>query len=109
MCLQGNTWTSTKYNQTMRSSIKLPKSMRSLSNRLHSFVKHCGQVSLALGCFALCLTAQAVSPAPDGGYPGGNTAEGQSALLSLVTGTYNTAVGVFSLELNTVGKFNTAV
>ena len=42
--------------------------------------------------------AHAVSPSPDGGYPGGNTAEGQQALLSLTTGTYNTAVGLFSLE-----------
>ena len=30
--------------------------------------------------------AQALSPAPDGGYPGGNTAEGQNALFSLTTG-----------------------
>ena len=30
--------------------------------------------------------AKAVSPLPDGGYPGGNTAEGQNALLSLTTG-----------------------
>jgi trimeric autotransporter adhesin len=51
---------------------------------------------------------QAVSPPPDGGYPGGNTAEGQNALLSLSTGTYNTAVGLFSLTSNTEGKFNTA-
>jgi hypothetical protein len=62
----------------------------------------------------LCLAAvdpnlQAVVPAPDGGYPGGNTAEGQSALLSLTTGTYNTAVGVYSLLSNTTGKFNTGV
>ena len=32
-------------------------------------------------CFALFQTAHAVSPPPDGGYPGGNTAEGQDALL----------------------------
>ena len=32
--------------------------------------------------------AQALSPAPDGGYPGRNTAEGQNALFSLTTGTY---------------------
>jgi len=37
--------------------------------------------------------AQAVSPPPDGGYPGGNTAEGQGALLSLTDGAFNTAVG----------------
>ena len=58
---------------------------------------------------ALAPGAQAISPAPDGGYPGGNTAEGQSALLSLATGTYNTAVGFFSLTSNTQGQFNTAV
>jgi hypothetical protein len=62
----------------------------------------------------LCLAAvgpnvQAVVPAPDGGYPGGNTAEGQNALLSLTTGTYNTAVGWLSLGSNTTGPFNTAI
>ena len=40
----------------------------------------------------------AVSPPPDGGYPGGNTAEGQSALLSLTSGTFNTAIGFLSLS-----------
>ena len=63
----------------------------------------------ALGYFALLPTAQAVLPPPDGGYPGGNTAEGQSALLSLTSGTFNTAVGVFSLLSNTEGSFNTAI
>src|SRR5438874_11848873 len=53
--------------------------------------------------------AQAISPPPDGGYLGGNTAEGQNALLSLTTGTYNTAVGLFSLRTNTEGNFNTAI
>ena len=41
-------------------------------------------------CFALFQTAQAVSPPPDGGYPGGNTAEGQNALFSLTAGNVNT-------------------
>jgi trimeric autotransporter adhesin len=65
----------------------------------------------ALACFALCPTAQAVVPAPDGAYPGNNTAEGQNALLSLnvTTGTNNTAVGFFSLKSNVQGQFNTAV
>ena len=36
---------------------------------------------------------QAVSPAPDGGYPNGNTAEGLNALFSLTTGALNTALG----------------
>jgi len=52
---------------------------------------------------------QAVVPAPDGGYPGGNTAEGSSALLSLTSGTYNTAIGLSSLTKNLVGNFNTAI
>jgi hypothetical protein len=64
---------------------------------------------VALVCFGLLPTAQAVSPAPDGGYPGGNTAEGQSALLSLTTGGFNTAVGFFSLRSDTTGALNTAV
>src|SRR6266540_5308273 len=37
-------------------------------------------ITLALFCLGLLPKAQAVSPPPDGGYPGGNTAEGQSAL-----------------------------
>jgi hypothetical protein len=53
--------------------------------------------------------AQAVSPAPDGGYPGGNTAEGQNALLSLTTGGFNTAVGWLSLRSDMTGQLNTAV
>ena len=62
----------------------------------------------ALGLLALSQIAQGVSPAPDGGYAGGNTAEGQSALFSLTTGVYNTAVGIFSLKSNATGNFNTA-
>lgn len=63
---------------------------------------------LTLALFALSPMAQAVSPPPDGGYPGGNTAEGQNALLSLTTGGYNTAVGYLSLTSNTTGLLNTA-
>jgi uncharacterized coiled-coil protein SlyX len=63
---------------------------------------------IVLGWCALSPLLQAVVPAPDGGYPGGNTAEGSSALLSLTTGTYNTALGFFSLRGNTTGNFNTA-
>ena len=64
---------------------------------------------LTFACIALVSTAQAVVPAPDGGYPGGNTAEGQSALLSLTTGGFNTAVGYLSLGSGTTNSFNTAI
>src|SRR5438270_6322103 len=66
-------------------------------------------ITLVLVCFALPQMVHAVSPAPDGGYPGGNTAEGQNALFSLTTGGYNTAVGFLSLRSNTTSPFNTAV
>jgi hypothetical protein len=66
-------------------------------------------ITIALVCFALSPKAQAVSPAPDGGYPGGNTAEGQSALFSRTTGGYNTAVGFLSLRSDTTGQLNTAI
>src|SRR6516164_231559 len=66
---------------------------------------------LALACFALSPSAQAVVPAPDGGYPNNNTAEGSGALFSLTTGTDNTAIGFAALYSNTGGNGwgNTAV
>ncbi len=66
-------------------------------------------VSLLLACFAVLPRVEAVSPAPDGGYPGGNTAEGQNALFSLTTGGFNTAVGYYSLRSDTTKSFNTAL
>ena len=53
--------------------------------------------------------AQAVSPPPDGGYPGANTAEGDLALLFLTTGTFNTGVGFLTLASNTSSSYNTAL
>jgi uncharacterized coiled-coil protein SlyX len=66
-------------------------------------------ILLALVFFVLLQRTQAVSPPPDGGYPGQNTAEGQSALLHLAGGTYNTALGWSSLGFNVTGNLNTAV
>src|SRR5260370_5818484 len=66
-------------------------------------------ITLALACFALSPTARAVNPAPDGGYPGQNTAEGDAALFGLTSGGDNTAVGFSALFKNTTGYFNTAV
>jgi hypothetical protein len=65
-------------------------------------------LAIALACFALSPTVQAVSPAPDGGYPGENTAEGTDALFSLTTGVNNTANGFHALTSNTTGSYNTA-
>jgi hypothetical protein len=63
-----------------------------------------------LACFALMPAPNAfgVSPAPDGGYPGNNTAEGTSALFNLTSGISNTAVGFEALKGNVTGKYNTA-
>jgi hypothetical protein len=66
-------------------------------------------LALALAWFALSPTARAVTPAPDGGYPGGNTAEGDDALFSLTTGLDNTAVGNDALYSLTTGISNTAI
>jgi hypothetical protein len=76
---------------------------------IHRSLGRSALLSLLIGCFGLLPKAQAIVPAPDGGYPGGNTAEGQSALLSLTTGGFNTAVGFFSLRSNTTNSFNTAL
>ena len=49
-----------------------------------------------------------MTPAPDGGYPGNNTAEGTDALFTLTTGANNTAIGYTTLHNNTIGDYNTA-
>jgi outer membrane protein assembly factor BamB len=54
-------------------------------------------LTLALAWFALSQTTQAVVPALDGGYPGGNT-----------TGSFNTASGAGALLSNAPGFQNTA-
>ena len=66
-------------------------------------------ILIGIACIGLLPRAQAISPAPDGGYPGGNTAEGQNALFSLTTGGYNTGVGFLSLRSNATASFNTAI
>src|SRR6266571_2509187 len=67
-------------------------------------------IPLVLVCLALSPTPNAfgVSPAPDGGYAGNNTAEGDLALFSLDTGSDNTALGYQALYMNDAGRDNTA-
>ena len=82
--------------QRTRNSTSLTTSMRSS-----------GLILLLLACIGAS-KVQAVSPPPDGGYPGSNTAEGQQALFNLTTGTGNTAIGFKALFRNTTGFSNTA-
>jgi hypothetical protein len=61
-------------------------------------------LSLAVG-----RNVQAVSPPPDGCYPGFTTAEGCNSLQSLTTGVGNTGVGWYALFGNSIGSYNTAI
>jgi hypothetical protein len=67
-------------------------------------------IAIALVCFGLASAPNAfgVSPAPDGAYPGANTAEGQSALQNLTSGIHDTALGYQTLLGNTTGHDNVA-
>jgi hypothetical protein len=65
--------------------------------------------ALLLTCLEVTPHAQAVTPPPEGGYPGNNTAVGDNALQNLTTGINNTALGYRALHDNTVGLSNTAV
>jgi hypothetical protein len=65
-------------------------------------------IPLVLMGFALSPRVRAVTPAPDGGYAGFNTAEGTDALQSLTSGGANTAIGAGALFSNTTGNDNTA-
>jgi hypothetical protein len=66
-------------------------------------------LATALAWFALVPAPNAfgVTPRPDGGYPNGNTAEGDAALARLTSGSYDTAVGFQTLFSNTTGIYNT--
>ena len=66
-------------------------------------------IALVVACFGLLPLAQAVSPAPDGCYPGFTTAEGCNALKSLTSGAGNTGVGWYSLSSDTTHSYNTGV
>jgi trimeric autotransporter adhesin len=74
-------------------------------------------VALMFTCFAISPMVQALNPPPDGGYPGGNTAEGTDALNSIlilsshggeVGALRNTAIGYQTLFSDIVGGDDTA-
>jgi hypothetical protein len=90
----------------------LPPTIPSVRNSIGRPPLRRGFVLLALTAFALSPMAQGQlpSPAPDGGYPNGNTAEGDGALFSINTaGLYNTAIGYQALYHDTSGSTNTAI
>jgi hypothetical protein len=63
-----------------------------------------------IASFALLSAAKAIEPAAtETALAGGNTADGQNALLSLTSGTFNTAIGFDSLLLNSDTSFNTGL
>jgi Chaperone of endosialidase len=93
-----------KIKPIIMTTLRLIRSVNRLPLRLGLLL-----IPLVFVCMGLLPQAQAVTPSPDGGYPGGNTAEGQTALLSLTTGGFNTGVGWFSLKSLTTGSFNTGV
>jgi hypothetical protein len=66
------------------------------------------KIAIVVACGGLCSSVRAVMPAPDGGYPNGNTAEGENALFNLTTGANDTAIGFEALFSNTTGDSNTA-
>jgi len=95
-------------SQNQRSGEKDGRTMNSLTQSKNTFILPI-LIAMTLACFALAPTARAVTPAPDGGYPGENAAEGEDALFSLSTGIDNTANGFNALYFNTVGSYNTAI
>jgi trimeric autotransporter adhesin len=65
---------------------------------------------VALACFGLLPQVQAVEPtAPDTALAGGNTRDGQNALFSLTTGTFNSALGFDAVAFISEASFDTGV
>src|SRR5438445_8943779 len=92
----------------MYSPTPLAKMILVLSNSMSRSVFRCALLLISVSWLALSSETQAVTPAPDGGYFNGNTAEGDGALFSLTSGFSNTAIGFQVLYSNTTGGSNTA-
>jgi hypothetical protein len=90
-------------------AMKAPEANANQKGKINMKLQNLIHILIGIVCIGLFPNAQALSQAPDGGYPGGNTAEGQNALFSLTTGGYNTGVGFLSLRSNTTTSFNTAI
>jgi hypothetical protein len=101
----------TKRISPLRNSVSHSLPRRSFSEGGSLITSHYSLLTVLLvACFGLSPVPKAfgVTPPPDGGYPGFNTAEGQNALFRLTTGYYNTASGYGALFSNTTGFKNTA-
>jgi hypothetical protein len=107
LCIRGVT--QRKILRSTSLNAKKGQSLKEKSNVMQRRTLTTTTLLLAAGVLAISPLARGVTPPPDGGYAGGNTAEGEKALLGLTTGTYNTAVGFFGLQSNQTGNFNTAL
>jgi Chaperone of endosialidase len=97
-------------DKTMKTENRTTVSLRKQVGR-SVWQPDCLAILLALVYLAFAQVAEAVLPAPDGGYAGWNTAEGSGALfkLNLTSGKFNTAVGAHALYGDITNDANTAV
>ena len=93
----------------LRSSVHMNTTALQLKNAVNRSHVRLSLLLIPLACFALLPQVRAVDPPPDGGYPNGNTAEGEDALFRLGEGLRNTAVGFQALYSNAHGSDNTAI
>src|SRR5947208_16347458 len=77
----------------MRQSSRTAKTMKRKLKKMKNRSTILMVIPLILVCFAFAPQTRAVSPPPDGGYPGLNTAEGFQSLQLLIGGFANTGLG----------------
>jgi hypothetical protein len=80
----------------------------SMKTKLRNSICRLLPIALALICFGLAPTVQAVGPDTDGAIPGSNNGEGIGVLVSLTNGIWNTGTGFEALNHLTSGNQNTA-